>query len=45
MNPFNSLAMHGGARRPVAPSRHRLCPDTLVGVACLLILPIAALLI
>ena len=29
---------------PLAPSRRRLDPDTFVGVACMLILPIALLL-
>lgn len=29
---------------PLAPSRRRLDPDTFVGVACMLMLPIALLL-
>lgn len=45
MKPFTAFATQGSLRRPVEPSRFRCCPDTLVGVACVLILPIAALLL
>ena len=39
-----SIAAASPVRRPLDPSRYRPSPDTLVGLACALALPIALLL-